>query len=120
MNLTTVRSRARLAGGTHSATSAAPAARTDRSRHERRLGLLLAAPSFVVMVAVTAYPLLYAVVLSLYRYRLTDPAGKEFIGLENYVTVLRDPIWWADVATTAFTWLWRRRSSTSMRAPASS
>lgn len=101
MNLTTVRSRARLAGGTHSATSAAPAARTDRSRHERRLGLLLAAPSFVVMVAVTAYPLLYAVVLSLYRYRLTDPAGKEFIGLENYVTVLRDPIWWADVATTA-------------------
>ncbi|MCC6437737.1 MAG: sugar ABC transporter permease [Acidimicrobiales bacterium] len=90
-----------MAGGTHSATSAAPAARTDRSRHERRLGLLLAAPSFVVMVAVTAYPLLYAVVLSLYRYRLTDPAGKEFIGLENYVTVLRDPIWWADVATTA-------------------
>ena len=35
------------------------------------------------MVLVTAYPLIYAVVLSLYNYRLTDPAGKEFVGLQQ-------------------------------------
>src|SRR3954452_2715107 len=46
---------------------------SDRARHERRLGLMLSAPAFVVMVLVTAYPLLYAVFLSLYNYRLTDP-----------------------------------------------
>ena len=36
----------------------------------------LSAPAFIVMIVVTAYPLLYAVVLSLYRYRLTDPEGR--------------------------------------------
>jgi multiple sugar transport system permease protein len=45
--------------------------------------------------------LIYAVVLSLYRYRLTDPGGREFVGLRNYATVLSDPIWWGDVVTTA-------------------
>jgi multiple sugar transport system permease protein len=80
-------------------THAAPP-RSDRSRHERRLGLMLAAPAFVVMVLVTAYPLVYAVVLSLYNYRLTDPSGKEFVGLSNYATVLTDPVWWTDFSTT--------------------
>src|SRR3954464_13601612 len=74
---------------------------SDRARHERRLGLMLSAPAFGVMILVTAYPLLYAVFLSLYNYRLTDPAGKEFVGLQNYVTVLSDPLWWTDFTTTA-------------------
>jgi multiple sugar transport system permease protein len=73
---------------------------TERARHERRLGLQLSAPAFVVMIIVTAYPLVYAVVLSLYRYRLTDPGGREFVGLNNYFTVLTDPIWWNDFVTT--------------------
>jgi multiple sugar transport system permease protein len=73
---------------------------SDRARHERRLGLTLSAPAFVVMVFVTAYPLIYAVVLSLYNYRLTDPAGRSFVGLRNYVTVLTDPLWWTDFSTT--------------------
>jgi multiple sugar transport system permease protein len=73
---------------------------SDRARHERRLGLLLSAPAFLVMVFVTAYPLIYAVVLSLYNYRLTDPAGRSFVGLGNYATVLTDPVWWTDFVTT--------------------
>ncbi|HEX5198573.1 carbohydrate ABC transporter permease [Paractinoplanes rhizophilus] len=77
-----------------------PAEVSDRARHERRLGLSLSAPAFLVMVFVTAYPLIYAVVLSLYNYRLTDPAGRTFIGLRNYVTVLTDPVWWTDFSTT--------------------
>ncbi|BCY13972.1 carbohydrate ABC transporter permease [Actinoplanes sp. L3-i22] len=77
-----------------------PAEITDRARRERRLGLTLSAPAFLVMVFVTAYPLIYAVVLSLYNYRLTDPAGREFVGLRNYGTVLTDPVWWTDFGTT--------------------
>jgi multiple sugar transport system permease protein len=76
-------------------------AMTERARHERRLGLSLSAPAFIVMIVVTAYPLLYAVVLSFYRYRLTDPGGREFVGLSNYATVLTDPIWWNDFVTTS-------------------
>ena len=73
---------------------------SDRTRHERRLGLMLSAPAFGVMVLVTAYPLLYAVFLSLFNYRLTDPGGREFVGLSNYATVLTDPVWWTDFSTT--------------------
>jgi multiple sugar transport system permease protein len=82
----------------------APATRavdSERLRHERRLGFRLSAPAFFVMILVTAYPLGYALVLSLYRYRLTDPEGREFVGLKNYVTVLTDPVWWSAVSTTA-------------------
>jgi multiple sugar transport system permease protein len=73
---------------------------SERTRHERRLGLALSAPAFIVMVFVTAYPLVYAVVLSFYNYRLTDPEGKTFVGLRNFATVLTDPVWWSDFVTT--------------------
>jgi multiple sugar transport system permease protein len=73
---------------------------SERTRHERRLGLGLSAPAFIVMVFVTAYPLLYAVVLSFFDYRLTDPEGRDFVGLQNYITVLTDPVWWSDFSTT--------------------
>jgi len=73
---------------------------TDRARHERRLGWQLTAPAFVVMLLVTAYPMLNALWLSLFSYRLTDPAGREFVGLRNYLVVLTDALWWRDVWTT--------------------
>ena len=69
-------------------------------RHETRLGLLLAAPALAVMLLVAGLPLLDAARLSLYSYRLTDPAGRAFVGLRNYRVVLSDPLWWGDVGTT--------------------
>ncbi|MDZ4236436.1 MAG: sugar ABC transporter permease [Dietzia sp.] len=67
---------------------------------ERRLGLYLTLPSYVVMLLVTANPLGYALVLSLYNYRLTDPGGRNFVGLSNYGVILTDPVWWNDFVTT--------------------
>jgi len=69
-------------------------------RAERRLGLMLAAPAFLAMTLVTAYPLVRAAWLSLFRDRLTDHAGRTFVGLANYRTILTDPLWWQDVGTT--------------------
>ncbi len=61
------------------ATAKPPAKRlTDRARAERKLGWLLCAPAAIVMLAVTAYPILYAVYLSLLRADLrflTTTAG---------------------------------------------
>jgi multiple sugar transport system permease protein len=79
-----------------------PARLSERARDEQRLGWYLVAPAVVVMLAVTAYPLGRAVYLSLYSYRLTDPAAKEFVGLRNYGVVLTDSLWWQDVFTTVF------------------
>jgi multiple sugar transport system permease protein len=78
------------------------AGRSERARDEERLGWYLVAPAVIVMLAVTAYPLGRAVYLSLYSYRLTDPAAKEFVGLRNYGVVLTDSLWWQDVFTTVF------------------
>ena len=77
-----------------------PTAVTDRSRAERRLGWKLTAPAVIVMLAVTAYPMINAIYLSLFSYRLTDPDAREFVGLRNYGVVLTDSLWWRDVATT--------------------
>ena len=38
--------------------------------------------------------------LSLFRYRLTAPDDKEFIGIDNYVTVLSDKLFWQDTWNT--------------------
>jgi len=72
----------------------------SREARERRLGWALTAPAFAVMLGVTAWPMLRALWLSLHSWRLTDPAGREWIGLRNYEVVLSDPLWWDDVATT--------------------
>jgi multiple sugar transport system permease protein len=74
---------------------------TDRARHERKLGWMLAGPAFIVMVVVTAYPILNALYLSLFDYRLTDPAGQRFIALGNYVTILTDGLFWRQFLVTA-------------------
>lgn len=73
---------------------------SERVRGERRLGLYLTLPSYLVMLLVTAYPLGYALVLSLYNFRLTDPDGRTFVGLQNYGVILSDPVWWNDFVTT--------------------
>jgi multiple sugar transport system permease protein len=74
---------------------------SDRARAERRLGWLLSAPAVIAMVLVTAYPMLNALYLSMFKYRLTDPEGREFIWFENYRIILTDPVFWTDVGTTA-------------------
>ncbi|MFC9976760.1 carbohydrate ABC transporter permease [Spirillospora sp. NPDC127200] len=73
---------------------------SDRGRSERRLGLLLAAPAVVVMLVVTAYPLLNALWLSMFSYRLTAPDDREFVWFANYATALSDGLFWSDVLTT--------------------
>ncbi|WP_318646819.1 carbohydrate ABC transporter permease [Nocardioides donggukensis] len=73
---------------------------TERSRAENRLGLKLVAPAVVLMLLVTAYPMLQALYLSLFRYRLTNPDDRQFIGFDNYVTALSDQLFWQDLWNT--------------------
>jgi multiple sugar transport system permease protein len=81
-------------------TPTAPARASDRSIAENRLGLKLVAPAVVLMVLVTAYPMLQALYLSLFKYRLTVPDDKSFTGLGNYATVLGDGLFWKDMLNT--------------------
>jgi multiple sugar transport system permease protein len=74
---------------------------TDRAQAERRLGLKLAAPAAIIMLLVTAYPILYAVYLSLFRYDLRVPEENAFVGLDNYILILSSSVWWTAVGATA-------------------
>lgn len=73
-----------------------------RAKGERSLGWKLAGPAFVVMLLVTLYPIAYAIYLSLFQYRLTDPNNRRFVFLQNYVTALKDPLFWEAFTTTFF------------------
>jgi multiple sugar transport system permease protein len=73
---------------------------SDRARAERSLGWKLAGPAFVIMLAVTAYPILNALWLSMFNYRLTDPSARRFVFLQNYLVVLTDGLWWTAVGIT--------------------
>jgi len=73
---------------------------SDRSRSERKLGWMLCAPAVFAMVLVTAYPIGYAVVLSLQEIDLRFPEDGGFVGLSNYGAVLSSSLWWEDVINT--------------------
>lgn len=75
---------------------------SERARAETVLGWKLVAPAVAMMLLVTAWPMLRALYLSLFRYRLTAPDDREFVGLSNYAAVLTDPLWWTDVGNTLF------------------
>jgi len=73
---------------------------TDRAKAERKLAYLLCAPAVITMIAVTGYPIGYAIYLSLQKYDLRFPSQKEFVGLSNYIDVLTSSTWWSDVFHT--------------------
>src|SRR5499425_115656 len=73
---------------------------SEGARAERRLGWLLCAPAVIVMIAVTAYPIGYAIYISLQRYILSAPSLNKFVGFSNYGAVLSSPFWWHALAVT--------------------
>ncbi len=73
---------------------------SEGARAERRLGWLLCAPAVIVMVAVTAYPIGYAIYLSFQRYILSAPQLNKFVGFSNYAAVLSSPFWWHALIVT--------------------
>jgi multiple sugar transport system permease protein len=73
---------------------------TDRTRAERRFAATLVGPAVIVMILVTAYPIIDAFVLSLQRADLRFPSANKFVGLSNYGHVLSASVWWQDVLHT--------------------
>jgi multiple sugar transport system permease protein len=73
---------------------------SDRSTAENRLGQKLVAPAIILMLVVTAFPMLRAIYLSVFDYSLTAPDDREFIGLSNYLTALTDSLFWQTTGIT--------------------
>ena len=77
-------------------------ARRRRSvfREERRLGAAMVAPSLAVIALVAAYPICYAVWLSLNEYSVITPGLSRFVGLDNYLEALGSSEFWEAMKTT--------------------
>jgi multiple sugar transport system permease protein len=73
---------------------------TSLKLSEQKLGWLLCLPALITMITVTAYPILYAFQLSLFRYDLRFPDSRGFIGADNYLSILSSPIWWEGLLNT--------------------
>jgi multiple sugar transport system permease protein len=73
---------------------------SEGARAERRLGWLLCAPAVIVMIAVTAYPIGYAIYVSFQRYILSAPQLNKFVGFSNYAAVLGSWFWWHALIVT--------------------
>ena len=67
---------------------------SDRTREERKLAWMLCAPAVIMMLLVTAYPIGYAVVLSVQEVDLRFPDEGGFVGFDNYITVFSSGLWW--------------------------
>jgi multiple sugar transport system permease protein len=74
---------------------------SDRTKAERRLAIRLVAPAVIVMIAVTAYPIIDTIILSLQRASLDQPGKNTFIGLDNYGYVFKAHLFWMDLIHTA-------------------
>jgi multiple sugar transport system permease protein len=73
---------------------------SSRTRSERKLAWMLCAPAVLAMLLVTAYPIVYAVILSLQDVDLRFPDEGGFVGLSNYTAVLSSDLWWTDFFNT--------------------
>ncbi|MBA3415540.1 MAG: sugar ABC transporter permease [Chloroflexia bacterium] len=71
------------------------------ARQRRRFVLLMLAPSTILLMALTLYPFLTSLWLSVTDYTLLAPNDREFIGLENYRELLASAEFWGALRLTA-------------------
>lgn len=78
-------------------------ARSGRSRRrsDRRLAVALISPAMLLLLAMSVFPLLWAVYLSFTDYSATKDRAAAFVGFDNYVNVLTS----SEVHTRALTTL---------------
>jgi multiple sugar transport system permease protein len=87
-----------MEAATVSGVAATTPPRRSRGVPERRLAWMMVTPSLILILVVAAYPIIYAIWLSLHEYSvrvagLSRWAGP--IGLRNYSNALSDPDWWS-------------------------
>ncbi|MDB5074067.1 MAG: sugar transporter permease [Chloroflexi bacterium] len=72
---------------------------------DRRMAILFIAPSIILLLAISIFPLIWSVYLSFTRYRVTGTHPPKWIGLDNYRNILtqNDPIYdvWHQFQVTA-------------------
>jgi multiple sugar transport system permease protein len=80
----------------------------DKPRHtarrrglsERKLAAAMVSPSLIVIAIVAAYPIIYAIWLSLHQYSVRVQGLSRWVGLDNYIDALKSNEFWSAVKIT--------------------
>ncbi|MFZ4288602.1 carbohydrate ABC transporter permease [Variovorax sp. HJSM1_2] len=73
----------------------------SQKKHTSILPYVLLSPAVLATVIVVFYPMVQAVITSLYNNILWKPRAVKFIGLDNYIAIWHDPVFWASLGRTA-------------------
>jgi len=65
-----------------------------------RFAWVLNGPALVAIFVLAAYPILYSAWISLHKYNLKRPRVFDFIGLDNYATIVASPEFWSALRIT--------------------
>jgi trehalose/maltose transport system permease protein len=85
---------------TAQATIAAPRRHRRSGLSERRLAAAMLSPSLIVILLVAAWPIAYAIWLSLHQYSVIHPGLSRWVGLDNYRDALKSSDFWSAVKVT--------------------
>jgi len=77
-----------------------PQRRRSRGLSERRLAFFMVSPSMLLIAVVAAYPIIYAIWLSLHEYSVRVAGLSRWAGLSNYTDALSNPDFWDAMVTT--------------------
>jgi multiple sugar transport system permease protein len=77
-----------------------PQRRRSRGLGERRLAFFMVSPSMVLIALVAAYPIIYAIWLSLHEYSVRVAGLSRWAGFNNYSEALSNPDFWDAMRTT--------------------
>jgi len=74
--------------------------KTDLLDSQGALAFVLLIPSVVVIFGVLLFPMLSSLALSFTDLKMTKPGSGQFIGLDNFVSALGNPLFWASLGRT--------------------
>lgn len=77
------------------------AIKSKNAKKEAWTGWLLIAPALVFMITFTVFPVFRSLYLSLCKYKL-GMAAPEFIGLENYIKLFTNKLFWKVMGNTIY------------------
>ena len=67
-----------------------------------RTGILLVLPSMLIILGVAFLPIVVTFIISFTSTAIANPLPQGFVGLENYLSLLKSPVFWAAIQRTLY------------------
>ncbi|MFC0470929.1 carbohydrate ABC transporter permease [Halalkalibacter kiskunsagensis] len=75
---------------------------TTYKRQQKILGVLFSLPALALMFTFLVLPVILAFIYSLMNYNMLNPGAKTFTGLDNYIRLFQDPIFFTALKNTLY------------------